>query len=242
MKYKLNIPKPCHEDWSKMSPSEKGKFCQACKKEVVDFTAMTDHQTIQTMNEREGENVCGRFRKKQLNKELSTQKTSHIPKVAAAVAFATFLAASEASFAQGEVVKVISREQIENLNLLQIDEEKVKGEIKTIKGKVIDQQSKKPIPYANVIVKGTQNGVQTDVEGNFSLTYFKTNPKRDTLVVYSLGFRYKEIPATTKKPILLALKEERLIMGDVKVIEPKEEKNRIKENTKSRGKKDGKEE
>lgn len=33
-----HIPKPCHEDWDQMSPTEKGAFCGSCKKEVLDFT------------------------------------------------------------------------------------------------------------------------------------------------------------------------------------------------------------
>ena len=38
--YSLAIPKPCHEDWSKMTPNAKGRFCKSCVKTVVDFTEM----------------------------------------------------------------------------------------------------------------------------------------------------------------------------------------------------------
>jgi hypothetical protein len=37
----FHIPNPCHEDWSKMSPTEKGAFCSSCQKEVYDFTNLS---------------------------------------------------------------------------------------------------------------------------------------------------------------------------------------------------------
>lgn len=43
---KITIPTPCHEDWSKMSPSERGRFCGSCKKEVHDFTGKSDEHVI----------------------------------------------------------------------------------------------------------------------------------------------------------------------------------------------------
>ena len=35
---KFHIPNPCSEDWSKMTPTEKGAFCDKCQKEVRDYT------------------------------------------------------------------------------------------------------------------------------------------------------------------------------------------------------------
>ena len=40
----LQIQEPCHEDWHKMLPEEKGRFCMACQKKVIDFTGYTDRQ------------------------------------------------------------------------------------------------------------------------------------------------------------------------------------------------------
>ena len=46
-KFELSIPKPCHENWNEMSPEDKGRFCGACQKTVVDFTNMSDRQVAQ---------------------------------------------------------------------------------------------------------------------------------------------------------------------------------------------------
>lgn len=38
--FRIEIPKPCHEDWDAMTPNENGRFCGSCAKTVVDFTNM----------------------------------------------------------------------------------------------------------------------------------------------------------------------------------------------------------
>ncbi|BAO75240.1 energy transducer TonB [Winogradskyella sp. PG-2] len=66
-KYSLSIPKPCHEDWSKMTPNEKGKFCQSCSKTVVDFTKMEVDEIQDYIHRNKDQRICGHIKQSQLN-------------------------------------------------------------------------------------------------------------------------------------------------------------------------------
>jgi TonB-linked SusC/RagA family outer membrane protein len=62
---------------------------------------------------------------------------------------------------------------------------------KIVKGKVVDEKGI-PIPGVNVIIKGTNKGVQTDMDGSFAIDA----PNADTILVFSfLGMQDQEIPA-----------------------------------------------
>jgi hypothetical protein len=63
--HKITIPKPCHEDWNKMTPNDSGRFCGSCSKNVVDFTNMLPDE-IQAYFQQHS-NVCGRFKNSQLD-------------------------------------------------------------------------------------------------------------------------------------------------------------------------------
>ncbi|KFC19236.1 hypothetical protein [Chryseobacterium sp. FH1] len=65
---KVTIPKPCHENWSNMTPEEKGRFCQVCSKSVRDFTSASDLEIITDLSE--NPNICGNFRVDQLDRNL----------------------------------------------------------------------------------------------------------------------------------------------------------------------------
>lgn len=66
-KYKIEIPKPCSENWEKMTPSESGRFCGTCMKNVVDFTNWNTSEIQHYLVENQGKKVCGRFNQKQLS-------------------------------------------------------------------------------------------------------------------------------------------------------------------------------
>lgn len=64
----LIIANPCHENWGKMSPTEKGKFCQSCSKEVIDFTKKSKEDVIHYLENYKGEGqTCGQFRAEQID-------------------------------------------------------------------------------------------------------------------------------------------------------------------------------
>lgn len=64
---KISIPEPCHEDWNKMIPNEKGRFCESCSKTVVDFTTMLPDDIKYYFLENRGKSICGRMKQSQLD-------------------------------------------------------------------------------------------------------------------------------------------------------------------------------
>lgn len=67
-KFKITIPKPCHEDWNAMTPDQTGRFCGSCVKSVVDFTSMETAAIQEYFAQNPGKNVCGRFKNEHLGK------------------------------------------------------------------------------------------------------------------------------------------------------------------------------
>jgi hypothetical protein len=60
---------------------------------------------------------------------------------------------------------------------------------KDVVGKVIDEEFNETMPFANVLVKGTNIGVTTDFDGNYSIN---VDPGTYTLVFSFVGYRTKE--------------------------------------------------
>lgn len=81
----------------------------------------------------------------------------------------------------------------------------------SVSGTVVDEMGE-PIPGANVLQKGTTNGVLTDVDGNFSLKA----PNGATLVVSYIGYETKEVKAASRVNVVLV--EDNKMLDDVVVI------------------------
>lgn len=75
--YIVRIPEPCHEDWNRMLPDEKGKFCNSCNKSVFDFSTKTDAEIKNILLEQKDQKVCGHFRKSQINRPLNIRVNIH---------------------------------------------------------------------------------------------------------------------------------------------------------------------
>ncbi len=68
----LHIPEPCHENWEQMSPAQKGRFCDSCAKQVIDFSSMSDQQILNVLSAAAGK-TCGRFTADQLNRPFQKE-------------------------------------------------------------------------------------------------------------------------------------------------------------------------
>ncbi len=56
----LRVPNPCSQEWNKMTPQEKGRFCVSCNKTVVDFTKMKNEEILSYLKNQPGK-TCGYF-------------------------------------------------------------------------------------------------------------------------------------------------------------------------------------
>src|ERR1700757_3105447 len=66
----------------------------------------------------------------------------------------------------------------------------------TITGKVFDAETKEPIPFATLLLKGTTVGTSTDFDGNFNIT---TDKESDSLLVAYIG--YKRVTMKIKRGV-----------------------------------------
>lgn len=83
----------------------------------------------------------------------------------------------------------------------------------TITGTVSDSNG--PLPGANVIVKGTNNGTTTDFDGNYSLT----NVNGTATVIFSyVGFNLQEVAVNNRTTINVILEENSTALEDVVVV------------------------
>jgi hypothetical protein len=76
-----------------------------------------------------------------------------------------------------------------------------------ITGKVIDASSGDPVPFANIIFKGTAIGTTTDFDGNYLL---KSSNPTDSILASYIGYRSRAKPITrgTKQVINFQLEED----------------------------------
>lgn len=130
--YLLN---PCHENWDKMPPGEKGRFCAACQKQVIDFTHFTPIQISQYLQQ--NPNACGRFYKSQLvNHTIPLPPLSIYSPVSKwtkrLLAAALLLGINTPIFSQDS-----TQDSLPKI---------------AIKGYVIDKAIKQPVPFAEAIL------------------------------------------------------------------------------------------
>lgn len=74
----LTVPQPCHEDWDKMTPNERGRHCASCNKTVIDFSLYSDRELVEFFKNASGR-VCGRLNNWQANREIIISDTHRSP-------------------------------------------------------------------------------------------------------------------------------------------------------------------
>lgn len=243
-KIQLTIPTPCHENWEAMTPVDKGRFCAACQKQVMDFSNMNDRQVAEFFKKPSTGSVCGRFMPNQLQRDMEIP-VKRIPWVKYFFQFAipAFFVSAKAR-AQGEVRVVSSKpvvhtEQQETVGKfvpavcsLPVPRNtpalSVKNNQITVRGLVTDEYNS-PMRYVSVMIKGTKHGTLTDSTGLFRIAV-PAGEKKITIQVSCVGFETMEKEISTdelinetiiRMPSLIPI-----IAGEVVVVKAKNKKKK----------------
>lgn len=82
-----------------------------------------------------------------------------------------------------------------------------------VTGVIVDRMGE-PVIGANVVEKGTSNGVVTDIDGNFSILV----PDETTLLISYIGFKNLEIKANPNAPMKIVLEEDNQMLDEVVIV------------------------
>ena len=223
--YLLSVKEPCAENWENFTPTSDGGFCSSCRKNVVDFTKMSDKEVMQFLGEVTG-NTCGRLRSNQLNYAFSPSTNSNKllgwQWMKAGIASLSMILVSQNGFAKNidiqpkvEVVQVQNQSQKRAVDTTPSH---------TISGVVIDEFGD-PIPGANVVLKGSRSATITDLDGRF---VFPVEVNTGDILVFSfIGFESVEYVIRKEDSASIVLRmtlDQYVLMGELAVEEVYESK------------------
>jgi hypothetical protein len=220
---KLSIPKPCSQEWDRMTTNNSGRHCDSCQKTVVDFSNFTDKELIEFFKKATGK-ICGRLNPYQVNRPIPIIEQSQYSLFQKAL-FGTAIVAGIATNANGQAIKQVippvqapvpTEPSIKMGQVCIIHKER-----HSLSGVVKDSKSKQPIKNAEVFLDRVENIVYTDSTGAFELDVPDSLIGGKIIVVFSSEGHAsveKEISATNfPKKMNIAMKPRKMepFMGDI---------------------------
>lgn len=202
--FAISIPKPCHEDWNKMTPDAKGAFCASCQKSVYDFSKKTDEEIIAVFEKEEKGKVCGRFTPAQLSRPVVSFGNPTITSRLAIFAYALLMVFGAALFTGADAY----------------GQEMTKGEMKV---RVMGKPAIRPIEEPVVNKKEVTKEVAKETIKQIKATKCSLSKKIEDVELMQLGQMMvvesvidtppPTIPTTVEEPVFIK-------MGEVAIEEP----------------------
>ena len=196
-KINIQIDKPCSEDFKTFKKTDKGGFCNSCKKTVVDFTKMNDQEIITYFNSDKSK-TCGLFLESQLKSysnpsiSLNRKNTSTFASSLFGISLVSVLSLTNAySQEKTNTTSIVKEENVDTKK--DIDSVDLNEKF-TVSGIVSDKSG--PLPGANIYLKNYNISTQTDIDGKF--TFPKLLKTGDVLIVSFIGYNNKEIQVKSK--------------------------------------------
>lgn len=217
---RISIPTPCHEDWSKMTLQEQGRFCNSCHKCVVDFTGFTDEQLYNYLLAHKNERICGRVYTSQTNRaiQLPAQPQSTLYKwvIAAGLVLLSTAAPESKTFAQAPLMEQSM------IKPTQKDTNTTTNNTTTING-VITNNDKELIFGATINILSKNSTAAYDTAYSFDGKFRINIPNGEyRLIVSHPDFIESELIINTVKdisPLILELDYMPIFLGDLSLSE-----------------------
>lgn len=186
----LQLSNPCNENWHNMTATEKGRFCNACKEQVIDFTSMTDRQVLAYLNSNQGK-ICGRIYTHQLNRALVSynQKPSFGLQWILTGLSALFFSVVKS---QPPTVALQEKPRASFLTNTAVDAKTIEHNIVTVRGSILNQEQQ---AILNAYVTGFSDNdkIFTNKKGEFVLQV-PANVK--SLLVSAEGYHSRVVPTS----------------------------------------------
>ena len=173
-RYFLSIDKPCEKEWTAMSQSDDGRFCNHCSKSVVDFTQLTDIQVIKILEQNSGK-LCGRLTQEQLNRTIQIYQPKNTSRLYKILAGIFLFGISKNSLALNlknfdKATFSVINNKLTNTHLSKNNSDLAKDSLKNVvHGLVIDSETNMPLAFASVFIKDKKILTSTDMYGKFTL-------------------------------------------------------------------------
>lgn len=195
----LTIPEPCQEKWHRMTHDNKGRFCMACNKQVINFSRMTDQQIIDYLDSSSG-SVCGRFAGAQLNRKLHNTTEQPANKWRLSLCFPLFMGVAR-STAQGKPM-VKYKAQVKNTSIKSMTKHvcTISPVYKEVTGHVINERG---LPVALATVRSLSGSIVaiTDTAGMFCLQI----PIREKEMIIIATYENKEAQFVWQEAVVTGL-------------------------------------
>ncbi|RZK59837.1 MAG: hypothetical protein EOO59_07385 [Hymenobacter sp.] len=220
----LDLPQPCPAQWAAMTPTPHGRHCAACQKTVVDFTLKTDAEILAYLAQAVS-TPCGRFQASQLARPLlpppaPSRWRTWLGALLAAGSLSTLLAPKAAAQyhyagSAGPVPVAATPGQgpeaapSPTTPVLPAPAAPLPGSPATIRGVVVDARNHEPLPGVTVLIKGTTQGISTDMAGAFELPV-AVGAEPVQLRFSFIGYTSVEqtVAASTGAPLAVVLQED----------------------------------
>jgi len=218
MIYKIKIPKPCNEEWSEMTPTEKGAYCLNCKKEVIDYTSMSNYQLAKLLDS--NKKLCGKFKPEQLDINISSLENNKHSKMGLLLGASALLSLSTPMLGQNKTAEIVKVEQDSEVKKELSITKKLNDSIQ-IKGQVLDENG--GLPGVNIVVKGNSCYSQTDFDGDFLINTNEEEINKNLILVFSfVGYETQEIEINQKTEFIkVKMEDDNALIGEIVIIKKK---------------------